>query len=191
MKKGGLKEKTPLIFGRGIIIVAILIPATLSFILGYFVGKSITKESPEMKQFQEIQSNTIQPLETQSQQQSQSQSQVSEPVAGKELQPTESQNKTAKESQKTQKPAATLYTVQVGAFKNVADADALKKKLEKKGYRTSMALSESKKAGGLYKVWVGKFSTRKEAEALSMKIKKTESLQAFVTVKKEESIRQP
>jgi cell division septation protein DedD len=187
MKKGGLKEKTPLIFGRGIIIVAILIPATLSFILGYFVGKSITKESPETKQFQEIQSNTIQPLETQSQQQSQ----VSEPAAGKELQPTESQNKTAKESQKTQKPAATLYTVQVGAFKNVADADALKKKLEKKGYRTSMALSESKKAGGLYKVWVGKFSTRKEAEALSMKIKKTESLQAFVTVKKEESIRQP
>jgi cell division septation protein DedD len=189
MKKGGLKEKSPLVFGRGIIIVAILIPATLSFILGYFVGKSITKESPEMKQFQEIQSNTIQPLETQSQQQSQSQ--VSEPAAGKELQPTESQSKTAKESQKAQKPTATLYTVQVGAFTNVADADALKKKLEKKGYRTSMALSESKKAGGLYKVWVGKFSTRKNAEALSMKIKKTEGLQAFVTVKKEESIRQP
>jgi cell division septation protein DedD len=188
MKKGGLKEKSPFVFGRGIIIVAILIPAALSFILGYFVGKSVTKESPEMKQLQAIQSNTVQPLETQPQQQARSQ--VSEPSAGKDIQPAESR-KAAKESQDAQKPAATLYTVQVGAFKNEADADALKKKLEKKGYRASMALSESKKAGGLYKVWVGKLSTRKEAEALSLKIKKTEGLQAFVTVKKEESIRQP
>jgi cell division septation protein DedD len=88
-------------------------------------------------------------------------------------------------------PSVTLYTVQVGAFKNASDADALKKKLEKKGYKTSMAPSESKKEGALYKVWVGKFSTRKDAETLSMKIKKTESLQAFVTVKKEESVRRP
>ena len=187
MKKGSLKETLPFVFGRGIIIVAILIPATLSFILGYFVGKSTTKENPEMKQLQEIQSNTTQPIETQSQQQAQSQ--VSEPSAGQDIQSAESHK--AKDSQQAQKPAAILYTVQVGAFKNAADADALKKKLEKKGYRTSMALSESKKEGGLYKIWVGKFSTRKEAEALSMKMKKNEGLQAFVTVKKGESIRQP
>jgi cell division septation protein DedD len=188
MKKGGLKETLPFVFGRGIIIVAILIPATLSFILGYFVGKSTVKENHEMKQLQEIQSNAAQPVETQSQQQAQSQ--VSEPLTGQDIQPAES-HKAAKDSQQAQKPASVLYTVQVGAFKNATDADALKKKLEKKGYKTSMELSESKKEGALYKVWVGKFSTRKDAESLSMKIKKTESLQAFVTVKKEESVRRP
>lgn len=189
MKKAGLKERSPFIFGRGIFIVVILIPVSLSFILGYFVGKSTLKENPELKQFQEIQSNTVQPVETQSQEATQSQ--ISEPSAAKDLQPAESQSKAARESPTNQKPTPTLYTVQVGAFKNAADADALKKKLEKKGYKTSMALSESKKEGALYKVWVGKFSTRKDAEALSMKIKKNESLQAFVTVKKEDSIRQP
>ncbi len=188
MKKGNLKETLPFAFGRGVIIVAIIIPATLSFILGYFVGKSTTQENHEMKQLQEIQSNTVQPKETQSQQQAQSQ--VSEPSAGQDIQPAES-HKAAKDSQQAQKPIAILYTVQVGAFKNAADADAIKKKLEKKGYKTYMTLSESKKEGGLYKIWVGKFSTRKQAEALSIKIKKTEGLQAFVTVKKEESIRQP
>jgi hypothetical protein len=38
---------------------------------------------------------------------------------------------------------------------------------------------------------VGKFRKREEAEALSAKIKKTEGLQAFVTVKREEDTRQP
>jgi cell division septation protein DedD len=189
MKPAGLKEQSSFVFGRGIIIVAILIPVSLSFILGYFVGKSTVKENPEMKQSQEMQSNTIQPIEIQSPEPRQSK--VSESVAGKDIQPAESQSKAVRESQQIQTPAATLYTVQVGAFKNAADADALKKKLEKKGYKISMALSESKKEGALYKVWVGKFSTRKDAETLSMKIKKTESLQAFVTVKKEESTRQP
>lgn len=189
MKKVGLTEKSSLIFGRGIIIVAILIPAALSFILGYFVGKSTIRENPEMKQFQESQSNIIQSVETQPQQQVQSQ--VSEPTVGTRLQTTDSEKKTTKEPPKDQKPATILYTVQVGAFKNAADADALKKKLEKKGYRTSMALSESKKEGGLYKIWVGQFSKREEAEKLSTKIKKTEGLQAFVTVKREESTRQP
>src|SRR4030043_419897 len=148
MKKAGLKERSPFIFGRGIFIVVILIPVSLSFILGYFVGKSTLKENPELKQLQEIQSNTVQPVETQSQEATQSQ--ISEPSAAKDLQPAESQSKAVRESPTNQKPTPTLYTVQVGAFKNAADA-----------------------------------------EALSMKIKKTESLQAFVTVKKEDSIRQP
>jgi cell division septation protein DedD len=189
MKQAGLKEKSPFVFSRGIIIVIILIPVSLSFILGYFVGKSTMKENSGVKQSQEIQNSTSQPVETQSPEPIQSQ--VSESEAGKDIQSAESPKKAVREAQQVQKPSATFYTVQVGAFKNAADADALKKKLEKKGYKISMTISESKKEGALYKVWVGKFRTREEAEALSMKIKKTESLQAFVTVKKEDNIRQP
>ena len=188
MKKGGLVEGLPFVFSRGIIIAAIIIPASLSFLLGYFVGKSTTKENSEMRQFQG-QNKPIQPIEPQSQQQVQSR--PSEPTAGTGLQKTESQDESMKESQQTQEQTVTLYTVQVGAFKNAADAEAVKKKLEKKGYKTSTALSESKKEGDLYKVWVGRFTTRNEADALSAKIKKTEGLQAFVTMKKEEGIRQP
>jgi DedD protein len=191
MKKVSLKEKSPTFFiGKGLIIIAILIPSSLSFILGYYVGKINTRENPKMEHLQEsLRDNTIQPLEAQSQQQIQSQ--TSDPSSGTELQTTESQKEATKESQQALKQTKIIYTVQVGAFKNAADADALQKKLGNKGYKTFMALSESRREGALHKVWVGKFSTRKDAEALSMKIKKTEGLHAFVTVKEEESIRQP
>ena len=185
MKKGGLKEKFPFVFGRGIIIMAILIPASLSFLLGYFVGKSTTKESSERRQFQS-QNKLTQPVESQSKQ---AQSQTSEPTADTGHQTAESQDESTKESQQTQEQTTTMYTVQVGAFKNAADAEAVKTKLEKNGYKTSMAISESKKEGSLYKVWVGRFTTRNEADALSVKIRRTEGFQAFVTVKKEESPR--
>jgi cell division protein FtsN len=192
MKKVSFKEKSPArIIGRGLIITAILIPSALCFILGYFVGKSTTKENPEIKHLQEgLRDNTIQPVEAQSQQ---VQSKASDPSQDRELQTTESRKEVTQESQQAEKPTKIIYTVQVGAFKDASEADALKKRLENGGYKTYSALSESKKERGLYKVWVGKFRTRKEAEELSAKIKKAEGLQAFVTVKKEEeeSIRQP
>lgn len=190
MKKVSLKEKSPtLLIGRGLIIIAVLITSSLSFMLGYFVGKVTTKENPAIKQLQEsMRDNTIQTLEAQSQQQVRSQ--ASDPSPGSELQTTESRKEATQESQQAQKQTKIIYTVQVGAFKDSSDADALAERLENKGYKTYMAISESKKEGGLYRVWIGKFSTRKEAEIQSMKIKKAEGLQAFVTVKKEESIRQ-
>lgn len=187
MKKIGLTEKSSFIFGRGIIITAILIPASLSFILGYFVGKSSRRENPEIKQVQESHGNIIQSVGMQPQQQVLSH--ISRPAGDTQLQTKE--KNTAKKHPNDQRPTTVLYTVQVGAFKNATEADTLKKKLEKKGYKTFTALSESKRKGGLYKVWVGKFRKREQAEKLSAKIKKTEGLQAFVTVKREEDTRQP
>lgn len=190
MKKVSLKEKSPtLLIGRGLILIAILITSSLSFMLGYFVGKITTKENPAIKQLQEsMRDNTIQTLEAQSQQQVQSQ--TSDPSPGSELQTTESPKEASQESQQAQKQTKIIYTVQVGAFKDSSDADALAERLENKGYKTYTSLSESKKEGGLYRVWIGKFSTREEAKIQSMKIKRAEGLQAFITVKKEESIRQ-
>ncbi len=73
----------------------------------------------------------------------------------------------------------TVFTVQVGAFKNVSYAQSLKKVLNKKGYHTYIILT--KKKGNLYKVFIGRFSDRKKAKALAEKIKNTEGCQAFVT----------
>jgi cell division septation protein DedD len=191
MKKVSLKEKSSsFVIGRCLIIIAILIPSSLSFMLGYFVGKITTKESPKTTLQESLRNNNIQPLGAQSKQQVQPK--TPDPSTGTELQTTETQKESTQESQEAQKLAKIIYTVQVGAFKNASEADVLQKRLKNKGYKTYMALSASDREKGLYKVWVGKFGARKEAEELSMKIKKSEGLHAFVTVKKEEeNIRQP
>jgi cell division septation protein DedD len=73
------------------------------------------------------------------------------------------------------------YTVQAGAFKNEADALALKAKFEKKGYKTQVVNTQEKNREKLFKVMVGAFSVRKDAELLALKLKKTEGLKTFVT----------
>ena len=75
-----------------------------------------------------------------------------------------------------------VYTVQVGAFKSRREADALKTDLEGKGLK-AWRQKVGQKDRPLYKVMVGEFREKKEAEVLALKLKKTEGLQAFVTVK--------
>jgi cell division septation protein DedD len=75
-----------------------------------------------------------------------------------------------------------VYTVQVGAFKNRKDADALTANLEGKGLKARRQ-KVGKKDKALYKVTVGEFSEKKEAEVLALKLKKTEGLKTFVTPK--------
>lgn len=65
----------------------------------------------------------------------------------------------------------------------------MKAKLNKKGYKASVAAAETKKHEKLYKVLVGEFSEKNEADLLSVRIKKTEGLRTFVTVKNQEELR--
>jgi cell division septation protein DedD len=89
---------------------------------------------------------------------------------------------TKKKFPRLQKPSGAVFTVQVGVFRNLSYAKSLKSMLNKKGYNVYVITSKSKKEEKLYTVWIGKFSDRKKAENLSEKIKKTEGLQAFVTL---------
>ncbi len=176
MKKNlTLKEKASVyIIGRGLIIVTILVTVSLGFLLGYFVGKRSTKGNS--------QDQYALPVERQD-----SLSQPEETLQNKQAETKQEFEKKPQESKKSPK---TIYTVQVGAFKDSSDADNLKAKLEKRGYNTHIIASESKREGKLYKVWIGEFDNRKGAEMLSMKIKKTEGLQTFVTLKRrQESLR--
>jgi cell division protein FtsN len=75
-----------------------------------------------------------------------------------------------------------VYTVQVGAFRNRKDADALAADLEGKGLKVRRQ-KVGKKDKALYKVMVGEFGEKKEAEVLALKLKKTEGLKTFVTPK--------
>ena len=117
------------------------------------------------------------------------QSQIKQPqlqakLAPEKRQPPEKKEKVKKETRKKpsgiQKSSETMFTVQVGAFKNTSFAKSLKTMLAKKGYTTYISTSESKKEGTLHKVCIGKFSDRKKAESLSEEIKNTEGIQGFI-----------
>lgn len=185
MKRTDLKGNSVLYIGKGIIIIAVLIISSLSFTLGYFVGKSNqppgVNQHPVITQQESTEQKNIEPEKKEAV--------VQEPTketqqTAKTQQPQQDQQtketKGTKETPKTRK-----YTVQAGVFKDVSGADALKAKLDKKGYKTYIIPSETKRHKKLYKVMVGEFATRKEAEVLSIKIKNAESLQTFVTFKTE------
>ncbi|MDH5203805.1 MAG: SPOR domain-containing protein [Nitrospirota bacterium] len=211
MKKTDLKEKSSvLIIGRGFIIVAIFITSSLSFTLGYFVGKSghsrvenqqfspalqerIEQKNiaPEAKdavsQQSEQPQKTLQP-ETQHTQETSLAQEIKKPIETKPTQETakvHETKETVKSKGKTKTPQKIKYTVQVGAFTDASEADALKTKLNKKGYKAYVTQSESKNDKKLFKVKIGEFNTKNKAELLSIKIRKTEGLQTFSTFKTE------
>ena len=96
---------------------------------------------------------------------------------------THENKETVKPQEKTKTSQKIKYTVQVGAFTEAAEAETLKTKLDKKGYKAYVTQSGTKENKKLYKVQIGEFSTKKEAELLSIKIRKTEGLQTFATFK--------
>jgi len=191
MKKTDLKEKSSaFVIGRGLIITVVLFTSSISFMIGYFVGKSTSKESPAIRSLQENPKGmSALPLEVTSQQKDQPEDIVPSEEERTQKTTGEINTETVKNTQQPQKSTKIVYTVQVGAFKDAPDAESLKVKLDKKGFKAFVLSTESNRGEKLYKVWVGEFATKKEAEILSLKIKKTEGLQAFVTFKKEEIIR--
>jgi cell division septation protein DedD len=99
-----------------------------------------------------------------------------------QISPAKKDMSTTQDKQQSPKTAATRkYTVQVGAFKNPEEADALRTKMSKKGYKAFVTATKTKKQDTLHKVMVGEYKTRKEAEVLSIKLKNSEGLHTFVT----------
>ncbi len=227
MKKSDFKDKSSVLFiGKGIIILSLVITSSLSFVLGFFVGKSynpalenqisvlppqesdiVAKDGAIVSSETTVQqhsANEIQtaptPPETQKTGQANQAQEIkaqegtkkhSEVQQKKELLNQAQEKGSAKlkadhktnESKNQGTPKTRKYTVQAGAFKNEADADSLKSKLDNKGYKTFVIPFRTKKHEKLFKVMVGEFSTRKDADFLSIKLKKTEGLKTFVTFK--------
>jgi cell division septation protein DedD len=76
-----------------------------------------------------------------------------------------------------------LYTVQVGAFRNLLSAKAIQDRLDKNGYDVSITTVTAENGDTLHKVQVAEFSERKRAEALSREITTLMGLDVFVTTK--------
>lgn len=203
MKQADSKDRSSVMYiGKGIIIAALIITASLCFTLGFFVGKSF-RTSP-MEQLSAsprqdiVEGQIVEPLKKDEPVSPQPVPMEKPQIYGsREPQPQPSHElKKAQLAQETNivqkipetdKAAKTRkYTVQVEAFKSSSTADTLKEKLSKKGYKASVISVKTKKRETLFKVIVGEFTNRKEAEVTSVKLKKTENLQhAFVTFKSE------
>jgi cell division septation protein DedD len=76
-----------------------------------------------------------------------------------------------------------IYTVQVGAFRNLINAKALQDRLYKNGYDVSISTVTTENGKTLHKVQAGEFSERKRAEAFSKEIRTLMGLDVFITTK--------
>ncbi|MBI4689467.1 MAG: SPOR domain-containing protein [Nitrospirae bacterium] len=193
--------------GRKLIIGVVVLTSTLSFTLGYFVGKAGIKEKqPEpqiiagpsyhdpvpVSEVQTVQ-NSGQPIDdnpvrleksVKEEKHIEKDKLVEVSLAKKEIDIPGARER--KPITKEDKPIQNeIYTVQVGAFKNSKDAAVLKRKLENKGYKVYIKKSEETKDIRLFKVRTGEFVNKEKAEVVALKIKKTEKLNAFVTSKDE------
>ncbi|HXG37280.1 MAG TPA: SPOR domain-containing protein [Bacteroidota bacterium] len=74
---------------------------------------------------------------------------------------------------------ATRFTVQVGAFSTLQNAEELKTRFEREGYVSNIftIVRDGKK---LHKVWVGEFPTQEEAKRFSAELKNKFNLESMV-----------
>jgi len=206
MRYGSLKAKrktsSP---DRKIIIGIVVITSALSFILGYFVGGAGEKGkqphqiaatkleiAPQTPQPAAVESQVVSPAKDLSPNGTDTPvSQITEEKAPSEKTPVQpAVKKTATETKVAPKiesdaPKIDLpYTVQAGAFKNLKEAEALKRKLEAKGYKAYIKKYAKSKNSKLYKVRTGEFASKEEAAEVALKLK-NEGLKAFATTKNE------
>lgn len=79
------------------------------------------------------------------------------------------------------KPAGKpIYSVQIGVFKNEANATSLTKKYKEKGYDAFIRKSTAKDKGILYRVLIGKFDNKKEAAKLTNSIHAKENINVVI-----------
>lgn len=189
--KRGFSSNIPdaLLSGKSILMLIVIMISAFSFSLGYLVGK----KSDNFSEKTLIEAKT-EPIES------------SPPIADDEFDRTidkiikqdldvssdlkhvaaEAAPKSMDKSNETDKKEiidGNVYTIQVGAFKKIKDAERLKERLDKKGYNSYIVTVNLKK-GNLYKVRAERYNTKSEAEANANKIKKIKGLDAFVLVEK-------
>ncbi len=190
--------------GKEFLIVIVVVFSSLSFTLGYFVGKSnrevaagpaftpTEKTSPQKG----AETGYVQPL-------AEAPVRADNPVTagsnsdGKPaVAPPDEPVSVPGNSEKTAavKPSSSIghlqkgrisYTVQIGALSSETDAEAFRVKYEKKGYKAYVVPARNKRGETIYKIRIGEFDGRKNAELLSVKLRKTEGLNTFVTFKDE------
>jgi CheY-like chemotaxis protein/cell division protein FtsN len=152
-------------------------------VAGYFLYKGLEKKpiikAPVVaKTVQPAQVESIQPLKV-------------EPVQPQKVMPPKEQQKLQPPPPKpvlkptpqvaAVKPASkTFYAVQIGAYKNEANAISIAKKYKEKGYDAFTYKSEIKDKGTFFRVLIGKFNNNKGAAELAKSIRNKENINAVI-----------
>ncbi len=206
MKLGTVRGKNrELLGGRNVLFAIIVLASSLSFTLGYFVGKAVMKgDTPQAQITQElteeetasgISEETISSGEKtdDSELQPQTQEDALPGLKEKAFSPAQSpgikvERAPAKSALKENKPAQdeVIYTIQAGAFKSHSNAFALRRQLESKGYKVYIKKIMEAKSTRPFKVRIGEFKDRGKAEAVALKLKR-EGSDAFVVTSKTET----
>jgi hypothetical protein len=183
-----IKERESIFFiGKWLVFFSIIVISSLSFALGYLVGRYYHADpmhtAPSF--FHEYSSGEMRtPFPGKEEPAEAAQADSSGESRPDHATGTYEQTGDDPVSQKEAGQSSTrTYTVQVGAFRQQADAAAFKDKFEQKGFMVFVQESLTKNHEKIYKVRVGEFRSRKEAERMSAKIKKAEGLSTFVTFK--------
>lgn len=73
----------------------------------------------------------------------------------------------------------TIWTIQVGAYRDKSAADTVKSRLKAKGYAAHV-VSPAETSGGLFNVRVGSYSSRADAERVKAKLEGQEKFKPFI-----------
>lgn len=203
--KAGMSKLSLSLSGKAVLGVIVVTVATGGFTLGYLVGKNVSSSAASSPASQSVnegqlpqaaltpgpdQRNIVpSPVAPPGQSPSVENKAVvatmspgkaspPQPSAGGESDGEASSGAAASSMKKV------LYTVQAGAFMGRKDAEALKHKLETKGYKVSIKKESDPKGVLFYKVRTGEYERKNEALLLALKLKKTDGLNAFATLKK-------
>ncbi len=181
---------------KALLIGFIILVSTFSFTLGYIVGKSQVSEElvseEKMEVYTPVESEAEEEItalaepenikteepnifDSKTVEQKETVSEIPEAVT--EVPKTEQKEKGIEKKEK-KITKRVYYTIQVGAFRISSEAEALKRKLQKKGY--TVRIVETKGDKKFYRVRVGKFKSRAEAENMAIKITRNEGLKTIV-----------
>jgi cell division protein FtsN len=190
MKKG-IQSNIPEFFfsGKSILIIIVILISGFSFSLGYLVGKKSDSFSDRKLVERKADVPPVPPpvspdefdrtVDAIIKQDLEISGNVEHPANGKaELTKLE-----APTSASPRKTDNTIYSIQVGAFKRLSDAERLKTRLDNNGF-SSYILTVKLKKGTLYKVRAGRYDERSEAEEYASDIKKMKGLDAFVLIER-------
>ncbi|MEJ2697880.1 MAG: SPOR domain-containing protein [Candidatus Sulfobium sp.] len=179
MSDGDYRNRPSLhIPGKEFLIVIVVVFSSLSFTLGYLVGKSKRDDAPVP---------AVRAVETPSprsgadtsgvQPEAEAGSGTDYPLSAGVVKPSPSKGKLQK--------GTISYTVQIGALSDEKDAEDFRTRYRKKGYKAYIVSAKDKRGETIYKIRIGEFRNRRDADLLSLKLRKTEGLNTFVTFKDE------
>jgi len=181
-KRGGIRRKQPSLLGPVVVVLAVLAIVAAGFLSYKFFISVPQVKAPVAVITPKAVQQQVAPVLPHPEQQKTEQQKQEQPVAEVKPAGTKEVPKGLPAAVPAVKTASKpFYSVQLGAFKSEAGAEALVKTYEGKGYEAFIHTAETKKdKGPFHRVLIGKFENRKEAVKLAAQVETKEKIKTTV-----------